>query len=590
MVTDHRVPFWSGRGSAPAAPTAAARLVTDAATRDTTRSFAVAAGLLVHFRQAGGGFPVLLLHGSPGSSRALVPLLQSLAGRGARGIAVDLPGFGSSEPLAAPDGLDSYARWLIAFLDELAVERCALFGTGSGGVLALELARREPTRITQCLAADIPAWDDAAEVATWLAEGFPDVEPLDDGSHLQRLWMRCRDDFLFFPWFDHDPDARREIDLPGPLELHVHFLDYLCGAPGHLPLESAVCSYGLKGVEAALAETATRVTVVSSPGQPFSTHQERLDVLHPQKVSPDERPEHIVSSLTAGLPPDDGAAAELPVERGAKRYATTRYGQVLVRRRAPTSPAADGASPLVLFHGGTTSSLLLEPLVELIARHRPAVAMDTLGNGDSDRHWFEDARIEDYAEVMAEGIDGLAGDRIDLYGTHTGAVLAIETAILRPDRVGSVILQGIPMFPPHLTNSRLGDLRPFAPSTDGSHLHWAWNYHRDGSLFWPVNEQTREAIRRAAIPAPEMLHTRVIEMLKAGPTFASCYRLALGYDARARLPLLRARALVCTTPDDPLGRHDDEAARLAPTAISRSLPPSIEAQADLYEAFLRQLI
>jgi hypothetical protein len=60
------------------------------------RDIKVGSGRRVHVIEAGKGPPVVLLHGSSTSSLLLLPLLERL--KGLRGIVVDRPGFGLSDP------------------------------------------------------------------------------------------------------------------------------------------------------------------------------------------------------------------------------------------------------------------------------------------------------------------------------------------------------------------------------------------------------------------------------------------------------------------------------------------------------------
>jgi len=90
----------------------------------------------------GEGFPILCLHGHPGSGRALRVLTDFLAAR-AQILAPDLRGYGRSrtrQPFAMSAHLDD----LEALLDERGLQRCLLLGWSLGGILALELALRRP--------------------------------------------------------------------------------------------------------------------------------------------------------------------------------------------------------------------------------------------------------------------------------------------------------------------------------------------------------------------------------------------------------------------------------------------------------------
>ena len=207
-----------------------------------------------------------------------------------------------TDPFDEVGDVVSYSRWLASFLDTIGVEQCRVFGTGSGGVIGLAFAAMHADRTTDCVVTDIPVWNDAVEIDEWLRNTVPDFELRDNGSHLLRTWMRCRDEFIFSPWYEHSPPCRRDIDLPSPVELHDHFCDYLCGTRGARALEAAVCEYGSEGVEEALGSLGCRATVIASPDQPFWSHRERLaTVRQPQAIASGSRPDHIVAALTADL-------------------------------------------------------------------------------------------------------------------------------------------------------------------------------------------------------------------------------------------------------------------------------------------------
>ena len=97
------------------------------------------------YARLGAGAPMVLLHGMGSARQAFDPILPALAER-FDVIAIDLPGFGESEPLPAdvephPAAL---ARSVAVLLDELGLERPHVVGNSLGGWVALELAAIRP--------------------------------------------------------------------------------------------------------------------------------------------------------------------------------------------------------------------------------------------------------------------------------------------------------------------------------------------------------------------------------------------------------------------------------------------------------------
>ena len=92
------------------------------------------------FRQ-GSGKPLLLVHGLGATGRSWDPVLPALAAR-REVIAIDLPGFGETPPLAGEVSIATLADAVTAFLKEQGLLKVDLVGSSMGARLVLELARR----------------------------------------------------------------------------------------------------------------------------------------------------------------------------------------------------------------------------------------------------------------------------------------------------------------------------------------------------------------------------------------------------------------------------------------------------------------
>ena len=89
------------------------------------------------------GVPVVYLHGCPDSRLTRHPDDSMAARAGVRLIAVDRPGYGSSDP-PSEWTLASVARDVAALVDRLDIERCGVLGWSSGGPVALACAAAFP--------------------------------------------------------------------------------------------------------------------------------------------------------------------------------------------------------------------------------------------------------------------------------------------------------------------------------------------------------------------------------------------------------------------------------------------------------------
>jgi pimeloyl-ACP methyl ester carboxylesterase len=102
---------------------------------------------------APGDLPIVILHGWGAHIEAVGPILAALEGA-SDVVAVDLPGFGESDPPDRAWDTDAYARFMIHFLDELAIDRAHLIGHSHGGRVSIVLAADEAERVGRLLLVD----------------------------------------------------------------------------------------------------------------------------------------------------------------------------------------------------------------------------------------------------------------------------------------------------------------------------------------------------------------------------------------------------------------------------------------------------
>ena len=225
-----------------------------------------------------------------------------------------------------------------------------------------------------------------------------------------------------------------------------------------------------------------------------------------------------------------------------------------------------------MLHASPGSARGVLPLARLLAADREILAIDTPGFGESDALKGDDLAIDDFAGAVLEVIATLGASAVDLYGTHTGASIALEAAAHGQNRIRKVVFDGLPMFSAeeradHLTNY----IPPFEVRWDGSHVVWAWSFIRNMTLFYPWY-QMDAAHATGRVPDADLLHERVVDLMKAGPGYAKGYRAVYRYDPRPALSGLSVPAMLCVSHEDVLAQHAEAVRETRPDMRIEWLP------------------
>ena len=117
-----------------------------------------------------------------------------------------------------------------------------------------------------------------------------------------------------------------------------------------------------------------------------------------------------------------------------------------------STPAAATATPMICLSPNPMAGRYYRLFMAELGRDRVMIAPDYPGLGQSDA---PEAMLDlgGYADGMAEVLDALGygdegGRKVDVCGYHTGAMVAVELAIRRPDLVRKLVLAGIPYYEP----------------------------------------------------------------------------------------------------------------------------------------------
>jgi pimeloyl-ACP methyl ester carboxylesterase len=198
---------------------------------------------------------------------------------------------------------------------------------------------------------------------------------------------------------------------------------------------------------------------------------------------------------------------------------------------------AGSGPPVLLLHQTPRSWDEYRDTLPLLGEHFRAIAMDTLGFGDSSKPPLEEDSVERWAEVAASLLDALGIERAAVVGHHTGAVIAVELAAAFPERIEAAVLSSAPLVDAGYRAAHSGravvdevERRP-----DGTHMTELWRLRQP---FYPADDV-------------DLLERFVVDALKAGPRAAEGHRVVARYEMERRLPLVRCPVLLVAATDDP---------------------------------------
>jgi pimeloyl-ACP methyl ester carboxylesterase len=179
-----------------------------------------------------------------------------------------------------------------------------------------------------------------------------------------------------------------------------------------------------------------------------------------------------------------------------KAYVDTTGGQLHYR-----FVAGGAALPLVFLHRTPASSATFEPLLAAFAGERPVFAFDTPGFGGSFDPPGRPA-ITDYRDWLADAIRGVGLTRFHVYGHHTGTHIATELAAAWPDRVASLMLNGMAYLTPDERAAFRNMVAPsLPPDPDGAYLQPLWQLVKSLFPVWDpqlVHREFTAALRAQA--------------------------------------------------------------------------------------------
>lgn len=533
-------------------------------------------GKQIHFRMAGRGPAMILMHPSPISSEALVPAIRVFSEKFTC-IALDTPGYGlSDDSVTKKEDLWGYADTVCHVLDTFHLESAVIYGAATGAQIGTQFARRFPNR-TQLLMLDGAGHFTNEERDSFSDGYFFNLTPRRDGTHLLAAWDASRHLSVFFPWMSNLLEDRIPYG-PAPIQsVQDHVNDMLRAGP----------DYRIAYWEAMKFEKHANTVQVEVPA---------LLSLNADSVM---RP-HTESLIAQGLPDNFTVVPSTSQTRyQALLDAAVSYAS---KSECPSAPQQFNAQPsiqnamvnvpggqlrarlclegeglpLVAIHDPAGSSQLVEPIFKPYVGRRPVIAFDNPGNGESDAV-IDTFNSETYADVLNAALDELGFDEVDVLGRYSGGPVAMEMSFQRPKRVKHIVQAGVSFYEGAEQASLVENYTPsIMPRWDGSHLMTAWSVMRDQSLYWPWFNQTKDGIlwNDGAIDVA-LTDLRTRELLKCGDRYQEAYNAMWRYPMREKLPRLSIPCLLCHPSWEPVAYTTALAQAVDPRCQSVELPPGM---------------
>lgn len=183
--------------------------------------------------------------------------------------------------------------------------------------------------------------------------------------------------------------------------------------------------------------------------------------------------------------------------------------------------------PLVMLHPSPLSSASAVPVAAGFSQHCEVFALDTPGYGLSDPLATEAESLQDYLPALLGFLDAMGIEKACIYGAATGAQIAIQFALLYPERVSLLVLDSCGHIDDDDCEAVIQDYFPdLTPRLDGSHLATAWQIAVDLSRFFPWCDRTEASRLYIDQPPAEIQQLTVLGYLQAGPEYWRAYEPA----------------------------------------------------------------
>lgn len=512
---------------------------------------------LVHFRSAGTGPALVMLHASPMSSAALLPFIE-VAAEYNTVIAPDTPGYGWSDPLAEPvEDLAGYVTALYSFTRRLGLGSFGLYGTATGAQIAIEFGKTYGARV-EYLILDNAAHFTDEERDNIVSGYFPDLAPDATGSHLTRIWSVARDQCMFFPWHQATPRTRLPAGGVNTGVVHQMAMEFLqAGKDYDRAYRAAFANEKMERVR----PLTVPVIIMRWQGSILKPYTDRFDSV--------EWPENF-TMLHSG--PTRGQRIEAFRSIFTERAAHSRGRDCQISRPGKTGSPGKGffdldggqchyfsaggmqQPPLLALHDIGSSGRSLSGLLASLSGQYHVIAPDLPGHSLSYLPEEDLQGINAIVNSLVGLVDTLRWDRFRILADRDSAAIAVELAGRLEHSV-----QELKLVNPVDYAALAGEWEPerfypdFRPDAEGAHLLKTWHWLRDRQLFWPwYAADAGHALSGTTSLDADCLTWGATDFWHAQPGLNDLLREVTAYPLAERLDGLNIAVELCVAEIDPM--------------------------------------
>ncbi len=222
-------------------------------------------------------------------------------------------------------------------------------------------------------------------------------------------------------------------------------------------------------------------------------------------------------------------------------YVDGPFGQIHVRIAEPAAPPPLPKPAIACFHFTPGSGRMYEAVLPLLGADRTVMAFDTPGYGASAPPPMV-VNLADYADALAAALGHLGfapeGRPIDVIGSATGALIAIDLATRHPAWIRRVVMSGAPAFNAAERDGFVADVERMIAERNADTAGAA------------IRKQLDDTLALAASAGPLAPHVGAfVDSLLPGDRWAWGELAAARFPADEKLPLMTQQVLVFLNPN-----------------------------------------